>query len=104
MTRTVRGCPTVQLQRESAVELETNPSVPWQEEQADTTEGEVAANYNLDINCGPDGSDPEIEPVNHMEEEVNSNAKYEKMEIPCEGTFKEQMTHNSVIVQIQHVH
>ena len=43
MVRTVRGCPTVQLQPEGTEEPETNPSVPQQEEQTATVEDKVIA-------------------------------------------------------------
>ena len=35
MARTMRGCPTPQLQREGSEEPETNPSVHQQEKKAD---------------------------------------------------------------------
>ena len=51
----MRGCPTAQLQSEGEGEPETNPSVPWQEEQADTIEGKVIANYVPGIDYKPEG-------------------------------------------------
>ena len=41
--------------------------------QADTTRGRDIADYNLDIDYEPEGSEPDIEAVN--EEEENSDAE-----------------------------
>ena len=82
VTRTVRGCLTVQLQQECTEKSETNPSVPQQEEQADAAEGKVIAGYKPDVDYKPEGSDPEIKPVDHNKEEENSGAEYVKMEFP----------------------
>ena len=76
-------------QQEGAEEPETNPSVLQQEEQADTTEGEVIADCKPVIDYYPERSDPETEPVNCIEEAVNSTAEYVKIEIPLDGTFKQ---------------
>ena len=42
-------------QPEGAEEPETNPSVPQQEEQPDTTDGKVIADYKLDIGYDSEG-------------------------------------------------
>ena len=69
MARIVKGCSTTWLQPESAEEPKSNPSVMQQEEQADAAEGKVNADYKLDVDYKPEGSYPEIKPVNHSEEE-----------------------------------
>ena len=43
MARTMRVHPTTLSQKEGTEDLETNPSVPQQEEQPDATEGKVIA-------------------------------------------------------------
>ena len=78
MARPMRGHPIAGLQQEGTKEPQTNPSVPWQEEQSDAAEGEVIACYDLDIDYKPEGSDPEIKAVKEVEE--NSNTEDMKME------------------------
>ena len=48
MARPVRGCLKPWSQQEGT-EPESNPSVPLQEDQRDTTEGEVIVDYDLDM-------------------------------------------------------
>ena len=51
----------------------------------------------LDKNYETEGSDPKIKSVNHVDEEINSNADYAKMELPCQGTmFQRSMNHQVV--------
>ena len=69
-----------QPQQQEAKEPEANVSVPQQGGQADTARGKDVADYNLDVDYKPEGSDPNIKAVNI--EEVNSNAEYVKMELP----------------------
>ena len=76
MTKTMRGCLTAWSQTEGTEESEKNPGVPQQEEQPDTTDGKVIVVYNLDADFKPEGSDPEIEPVHHEEDNENSYAEY----------------------------
>ena len=64
------------LQLEGAEKSETNPSDPQQEDQSDATDGKVVAGYKPDIDCKPEGSDPEIEPVNLAQKEEDSDAEY----------------------------
>ena len=78
MVRPVRGCLTAWLQQEGAEDPQTKPSVPWQEEQPEATEGKVIADYDLDVDYESEGSDPEIKPVD--EEDENSDTEYVKME------------------------
>ena len=79
MARPVRGCLTPWPQKGGTKEHEKNISVPQQEGQTDTAEGEKGADNNLDMNYEPDGSDPDIKAVN--KEEENSDAEYAKMEL-----------------------
>ena len=57
----------------SAEEPETNISVPQQEEHRDAREGDIIADYDLDIYYEPEGSQPEIKPVNEEEENLMQN-------------------------------
>ena len=77
------------MQREGVEELETIPSVPQLEEQAEAAEGKVTVDYKQGIDYKSEGWDPDIKPVNHAEEEANANAEYTKIESPCKGTFKQ---------------
>ena len=61
MAWTKRGCPTAQPQPEDTKEPETNPIVPWQEEQADAIYGKVIADYEHDVDNKLEESDPENE-------------------------------------------
>ena len=88
MARLVRGHLTP-WQPEGTGEPETKPSVPKQEKQPDTTEGEVIEDY---------------EPVAQTEEEENSNAEYVKMKIPLAGSPPQRMVLCSIIQRIQWVH
>ena len=72
------------LQQGGIEEPETNTSVPQQEEQTDPTEGEVIADYHLDIDYKVEVLSPKIKAVN--EEEENSDAEYAKMELPLVRT------------------
>ena len=58
MARTVKGCPTAQLQTEDAKEPETDPQ---QEKRPDTTEGKVIVDDNPDVDY--EGSEPKNESV-----------------------------------------
>ena len=58
MARTVKGCPTAQLQTEGAKEPETDPQ---QEKRPDTTEGKVIVDDNPDVDY--EGSEPKNESV-----------------------------------------
>ena len=80
MTKTMRGCLTAWSQTEGTEEPEKNPGVPQQEEQPDTTESKVIADYNPDIEY--EGSEPKNKPVFWEEKEDSSDAKYANMEIP----------------------
>ena len=62
MARPVRRDTTPQPQG-GIEESETYPSVPWQEKQRETREGKVVSDYDLDLNCKPEGSDPYIKAV-----------------------------------------
>ena len=85
MARPVRGQPTP-WPPEGAEEPDINPQ---QEEQPDATEGNVVADYNLDVDY--EGSEPKNEPVTQEEVEKNSNAEYAKMEVLQDGTFCQRM-------------
>ena len=76
----MRGCPTSQPQQGGTEEPKTNISVHQQEGQRDATGDKVIADYDLDVDYKPEGSDPEIETVN--EEEENCDAEYAKIELP----------------------
>ena len=98
MASTMRGHPTARLQPKGTEETETNTSVPQEEEQADATESKVIANYKLEVDYKPERSNPEIKPVNHVEEGMmHSDTEYAKMEIFHEGTFKQHITHQNMI-------
>ena len=79
MARQMRGCQTPWSQQRDAEDPETNPNISQQEEQPYITEGKVISD-NLDVDCEPEGSDPEIKEFD--EEEENSDAEYAKMEQP----------------------
>ena len=49
---------------------------------ADALDGEVIADYELDIDYEPEGSDPELKPVNQVQEEADPDVECTKMEIP----------------------
>ena len=51
-----------------------------------------------------EGSDPEIETVNHEGMEENSNAEYVKMELPHQWTMWQRTMKWKVAKQIQHAH
>ena len=55
------------------------------------------ADYKPDVKYKPEGSDPEMEPVDHEEEEQNSDAEYVKVELPCQGTMKQ----NQLTIRLQ---
>ena len=76
MARPMRGHPIAGPQQEGTKEPQTNPSVPWQEEQSDAAE--VVVDYNPDVDQKPEGSDHEIKAVKEVEE--NSNTEDMKME------------------------
>ena len=86
MARLVRGHPTTRSQQEGAEESERDSQ---QEDQSDTTESKDVADYNLDIDY--EGSEPKVEPVAHVEREVNPDAEYANMEIPHSGTLGQRM-------------
>ena len=65
------------LQQDGTEDLETNSSDP-QQEQANAIEGKDIADYEPVIDYKTEGSELEIEPVDHVEEELNSDAEYEK--------------------------
>ena len=69
----MRRCPTMQSLQRGAGELETNCSVPQQEEQTDGTGGKVIADYDSNVDYEPEGSDPKIDKVD--EEVENSYAE-----------------------------
>ena len=79
MARPVREWPMPWPQQGCAEEPETNISVHQQEGQEDATQGEVIADYELDVDYKPEASDPDFEAVH--EEEENSDAEYVKMEL-----------------------
>ena len=54
MARPMRECLTAWLQQEGIEEPETNPNVPWQEQQSHAIEGKVKADYDPDVDCEPD--------------------------------------------------
>ena len=70
MVRTMRGCWTACLQPECTEEPETNLSVSQQEEHSDAIKGKAIEDYKLDIDYKPVRSDPEIMPVNQVEEKA----------------------------------
>ena len=43
--------------------------------------------YKPDVDHKPEGADHNNEPVAYEQEEENSDAKYVKMELPCQGTL-----------------
>ena len=58
MARSVKGRPMPWSQQEGTEEPETKPSAPQQEEQPDTTEGEVITDFNPDVDY--EGQDPRM--------------------------------------------
>ena len=67
------------LPQDSTEEPETNPTVPLQDKQRDARESKDMADYDLDVDYEPEGSEPDIKAVN--EEEENSDTEYAKMEL-----------------------
>ena len=61
MARPVRGCPMPWSKQGYEEEPESNPSIPQQRRQPDTTEGEVTVDYDLDVDY--EGSEPKKEPI-----------------------------------------
>ena len=100
----MRECLTAQPQPEGIWEHETNHSVPWQEEQADTIDSNIIADYKPDLDHKPEGSDPKIEPVNEVQKEEDSDGEYVKMEITCQGTLHQRSVNCKVVGAIEHVH
>ena len=72
----VRGHPTT-WSPGGAEELETNPSVPQQEEQTDARDGKAIEDYDPNIAYEPEGSDSDIKAV--KKEKENSDIDYEKI-------------------------
>ena len=63
------------------------------EEQA-AEDGKVAVDYKPDVDYIPEGADPNDEPdAQEEKEEENSNAKYVKMDLPHQGTLRQQTMH-----------
>ena len=75
---------------------------PQQEEQPDTPEGKVIADYNLDIDY--EGSEPKVESVAQDEREVDSDAEYAKMEMSRDGTLHQRMMPWEQYMGIQWAH
>ena len=102
MARPGREHPTPQSQQGGTEESETNVSVSQQEGQADATRGKAIADYNLDIDCEPEGSDPEIKAVD--KEEDNSDAEYVKMKLPQARTLQQRTMNCKVAEKVKRVH
>ena len=83
---------------------ETNPSVHHQQEQVNSKEGKVIADNELDIDYKPKGLEPDIEPVDHEEEDMNSDAEHAKMELPCYRTMQQRSMKCKVAERIKNVH
>ena len=90
------------LQQEGAREPQTNVSVPPHQGQADTTRGKAIADYNLDADYKPEGSDPDVKAVN--KEEENSDKEYAKMELPQAETLHQKTMNCTVSEIIKQVH
>ena len=93
MPRTVRGCLKAWSVQEGTAESKNNASVPHLEKQADSKEDQVIADYELDVNSKPKGSDSNDKLDAQEEGEENSKAKYAKMECPCQGTLRQRTMH-----------
>ena len=104
MARTIRGCLTAWSQPERTGEPEITPSFPQQEEESGAINGEVVADYKSDVDYEPEGSDPEIKPVNHIQEKEDPEAEYAKMEIPCQGTVHQRSMSCKVAEAFEHIH
>ena len=94
MARLVRGQLTPQLQQGSTEEPESNPIIPWQEEQPVATKGKVVADCKPDSDYEKEGSDHELQAVE--KEGENSNTEYVKMELP-EGRILHQRMMNQAV-------
>ena len=90
MQLSVHSCLTAQAQTEGTEESQTNPSVPQQEEQADATEAEVRADYELNIYYEETG--PKNEQDAQKEKEENYDAKYENGGTSFQDTLSEEDT------------
>ena len=82
----MRGCPTPRPQQKG---MEEPIKDPRQEEKSDAAEGEVIANYSLDINN--EGSEPEVEPDAQGQRDVDPDTEYVKMKMPRDGTLRQGM-------------
>ena len=89
-------------QQEVAGQPETNVSVPQQGGQTDASRDGEVADYDLDVDYKPEGSEPDIKAVN--EEEENSNAEYVKMELHSCGTLCQMTVDHKVVERIKRVH
>ena len=99
MARPVRGCPTTRPQQEGTEEPEQDPQ---QENQSDTTEGKDTADYDLDVDY--EGSEPDVVPVAQVEREVDPDAQYANMDIPCDGTLHQRMMPEEQYKEILQAH
>ena len=103
MARLVRGCLVPWPQQGGTEEPQINISVPQQEGQAEATGGKVVADYNLDVDYKPEGSDLEIKAVDDKEEE-NSDAEYAKMQLRQDETLPQRTMNCKVAERIEHTH
>ena len=99
MARPVRGHLIPRLQLEGVTEPKRDPQ---QEEQPDTAEGEVIADYNLDADY--ERSEPKVEPDAPEQKEEDPNAKYANMKMPRDGTLHQKMMTQETYMGILWVH
>ena len=73
MARPVRGCLMPQSQQECAGKSETNVSISQQGGHGDIARGEAIADYDLDIDYKPEGSDPKLKQSMNMRRTLMQN-------------------------------
>ena len=64
----------------------------------------IIVDCELNVDYKLEETDPNDEPVTQEKEKADSNAKYVKMELPNQGTYKQRMTHCQLLEQIYHLH
>ena len=69
---------------------------------ADTISGKAIADYDLDVDYKPKGSDTDIKAVDEKEE--NSDVEYAKMELPQAMTLHQRTMNCIVTERIKWVH
>ena len=102
MARPVTGHQMPQSQQGGTEEPAANVSVLQQEGQANATRGNAIADYNLDVDCKPEGSDSDMKAID--KEKENSAADYAKMELSQARTLHQRTMNCKVVDRIKRLH